>query len=216
MVKISASILCADFSQLAREIKRLERAKVDLIHFDVMDGQFVPNLTFGPDLIKSVRDKTKIPFDVHLMIVNPENFIDKFISAGADYLTVHSEATLHLQRTISYIKSKGIKAGVSLNPSTPLCFIENILEDLDLVLIMSVNPGFAGQKFIPNVIQKIRDLKEKIIQKKLNVEIEVDGGINRDTSKEVVLAGADILVAASAIFNCKEGLKKGVEYLRNS
>lgn len=215
MVKISASILSADFSRLASEIKRLEKAKVDLIHFDVMDGQFVPNITFGADLIKSLRDKTKIPFDVHLMIVNPENFLEQFIRAGADYLTFHLEATLHINRLINYIKSQGVKAGVSLNPETPLCLIEHILEDVDLVLIMSVSPGFSGQKFIPGVIPKIKELKKKIEERNLKTLIEVDGGINKDTAQKVVSAGADIIVSASAIFNHRDGIEKAIKELRS-
>src|SRR3989338_2320651 len=199
MVKIAPSILSADFGRLADEIRRVEKY-VDMMHIDVMDGHFVPNITFGPPVVRSIRVVTKLPFDVHLMVEKPDNYVDQFIDAGANLLTVHVETATHLHRTISNIKKKGAKAGVVLNPATPLSALDYMLEDVDMVLIMTVNPGFGGQHFIKSMLPKIRKLREIIDKAKLDVEIEVDGGINGDTARQVIAAGADILVAGSYIY----------------
>ena len=201
MVKIAPSILSADFSKLGEEIKDVERGGADYIHVDVMDGHFVPNITIGPLIVDSIRPITKLPLDVHLMIENPDQYIEDFAKAGADYITVHVEACRHLHRTIQLIKSLGVKAGVVLNPATPVQLIEPIIEDLDMVLLMSVNPGFGGQKFILSVLTKIKQVKEMSEQKGLNLEIEVDGGVNEETALLCVEAGATVLVAGSAVFN---------------
>jgi ribulose-phosphate 3-epimerase len=201
MVKIAPSILSADFSKLGEEIKDVERGGADYIHVDVMDGHFVPNITIGPLIVDSIRPITKLPLDVHLMIENPDQYIEDFAKAGADYITVHVEACHHLHRTIHLIKSLGVKAGVVLNPATPVQLIEPIIEDLDMVLLMSVNPGFGGQKFISSVLSKIKQVKEMSEQKGLNLEIEVDGGVNEETALLCVEAGATVLVAGSAVFN---------------
>jgi ribulose-phosphate 3-epimerase len=201
MVKIAPSILSADFSKLGEEIKDVERGGADYIHVDVMDGHFVPNITIGPLIVDSIRPITKLPLDVHLMIENPDQYIEDFAKAGADYITVHVEACRHLHRTIQLIKSLGVKAGVVLNPATPVQLIEPIIEDLDMVLLMSVNPGFGGQKFISSVLSKIKQVKEMSEQKGLNLEIEVDGGVNEEIALLCVEAGATVLVAGSAVFN---------------
>ena len=200
MTKIAPSILSADFSRLAEEVKRVEAGGADLLHIDVMDGHFVPNITFGPPVISSLKGKTDLPFDVHLMIENPERYVDDFIEAGSDIITVHVESTVHLHRLINYIKNQGIKPGVALNPSTPLTGLQYILDDVYMVLIMSVNPGFGGQTFIPGMIEKIKKLKDIVQQTNSKVLIQVDGGINEDNSPEIIKAGADILVAGSAIY----------------
>lgn len=201
MVKIAPSILSADFSKLGEEIKDVERGGADYIHVDVMDGHFVPNITIGPLIVDSIRPITKLPLDVHLMIENPDQYIEDFAKAGADYITVHVEACRHLHRTIHLIKSLGVKAGVVLNPATPVQMIESIIEDLDMVLLMSVNPGFGGQKFISSVLSKIKQVKGMSEQKGINLEIEVDGGVNEETAILCVEAGATVLVAGSAVFN---------------
>ena len=201
MVKISPSILSADFSKLGEEVAAAEKAGAELIHIDTMDGHFVPNITIGPLVVKAIRGVTKLPFDVHLMIENPDKYIKEFADSGADLITVHEEASVHLHRTIQNIKECGAKAGVSINPGTPLCSIEPILPDLDMVLIMSVNPGFGGQKFIPGSILKIKQLKEMITERNLNIDIEVDGGVTVDNVSEVHKAGADIVVMGSAFYN---------------
>ena len=198
--KIAPSILSADFTRLAEEIRAVEKAGADYIHIDVMDGHFVPNITIGPMIVKAVRRVTQLPLDVHLMIENADQFIDAFKEAGANILTVHAEAVTHLQRTLVYIRENGMKAGVSLNPATPLCMLEHVLGDLDMVLIMTVNPGFEGQKFIGSMIPKVKALSEKIKAQGLEVEIEVDGGIGPETISDISRAGADIFVAGSAIF----------------
>jgi len=201
MIKIAPSILSADFSKLGEEIKDVEKGGADYIHVDVMDGHFVPNITIGPLIVESIRPVTKLPLDVHLMIENPDQYIESFAKAGADYITVHVEACRHMHRTIQLIKSFGVKAGVVLNPATPVQMIEHIIEDLDMVLLMSVNPGFGGQKFIPSVLTKIKQVKELVVQKGLTVEIEVDGGVNKETAPLCIQAGATVLVAGSAVYD---------------
>ena len=215
-IKISPSILSADFSKLGSEIQNLEKAKADLIHIDVMDGHFVPNITIGPEVINKLRKYTSLPFDVHLMISPVHNFIKNFADAGADIITIHPEATNDLESSIKKIKSYNKKVGISLNPETPLDKLNNVLDKIDLVLIMSVNPGFGGQKFIENTLNKIKKLRLKIDQLKLKVEIEVDGGINFENSKSIIKAGADILVSGTTIFKSNEGNnKKNIEILKN-
>lgn len=204
MIKVAPSILSADFSQLANEINKIEKAGADWVHIDVMDGHFVPNLTFGPPVVAAIRKVTKLPFDVHLMVTNPQDLIEPFAKAGADIITVHAETAPHLHRLLQTIKEYGLKAGVSLNPSTPLAVVEEVLDDLDMILIMSVNPGYGGQKFIPGAIEKITRLKAKLDQRKLSVDIEVDGGINASTARQVIAAGATILVAGSAVYGAPD------------
>jgi ribulose-phosphate 3-epimerase len=204
MIKIAPSILSADFLRLGEEIKSAEAAGADLLHVDVMDGHFVPNITIGPFIVEAIRSATSLPLDVHLMIDDPDRYIEDFIKAGADLLTVHYEACVHLHRTIQCIKESGVKAGVSLNPATPIRSLEHILPDVDVVLVMSVNPGFGGQKFIPQALDKIKILKEMISEKELSVCIEVDGGVKLDNCGDVLSAGADMLVMGSAFFNSKD------------
>ena len=215
-IKISPSILSADFSKLGSEIQSLEKANADFIHIDVMDGHFVPNITIGPEVINKLRKYTSLPFDVHLMISPVHNFIKNFADAGADIITIHPEATNDLENSIKKIKSYNKKVGISLNPETSLDKLNNVLDKIDLVLIMSVNPGFGGQKFIENTLNKIKKLRLKIDQLKLKVEIEVDGGINFENSKSIIKAGADILVSGTTIFKSNEGnIKKNIEILKN-
>jgi ribulose-phosphate 3-epimerase len=213
MIKIAPSILSADYLNFERDIKKVERGGADLIHIDVMDGNFVPNITFGPGLVKLIRKITKIPLDVHLMIVKPDRYIDKFKNAGADIITIHIETVLQPNKIIKYIKSLGVKAGVSLNPKTPISAIRDVLDSVDMVLVMSVEPGFGGQKFIESSYEKIRKLKEEIFKRRLNVDIEVDGGIYRGNAKKVIDAGANILVAGTAIFG-EKNIKKAIHDLR--
>jgi ribulose-phosphate 3-epimerase len=201
MVKIAPSILSANFAKLGEEILDVERGGADYIHVDVMDGHFVPNITIGPLVVEAIRPLTSLPLDVHLMIEEPDRYIPTFAKAGADYLSVHVEACPHLHRTIHLIKEYGVKAGVVLNPHTPVSMIEHIIEDVDLVLLMTVTPGFGGQKFIHSVLPKIRQVAALVNEKNLSVEIEVDGGINRETARLCVEAGANVLVAGSAIYN---------------
>jgi ribulose-phosphate 3-epimerase len=200
MKKIAPSILSADFSKLGEEILAVEAAGADWIHIDVMDGHFVPNITIGPGPIQSLRKITRLPFDVHLMIENPERYIDSFADAGSDVITVHVEAARHLHRIIAHIRERGIKAGVSLNPATPLVQVEPILNDIDVLLIMTVNPGFGGQKFINSTLPKIRKAREMVNSTAPNVAIEVDGGVTLDNIKSIAEAGADIIVAGASIF----------------
>jgi len=204
MNKLAPSILSADFSKLAEEVSLIEKAGAHYIHVDVMDGHFVPNITIGPVVMKSLLGKTGIPFDVHLMIERPELYIDSFVTASTEFITVHAEACTHLHRVIQQIRSHGVKAGVSFNPATPLSVLEHIIDDIDLVLIMSVNPGFGGQKFIPSAYEKIRAVHELKLKRKPELEIEVDGGISTDNVKLVLNAGANIIVAGSAIFGARD------------
>jgi ribulose-phosphate 3-epimerase len=203
MVRLAPSILSADFLKLREEIVAAASAGADILHVDIMDGHFVPNMTIGPSIVESIRSITSLPLDVHLMIKKPELFLNDFIKAGADYLTVHYEASLHLHRIVQQIKETGVKAGVSLNPATPVSSLEDIVTDIDMALIMSVNPGFGGQKFIPNSISKIKVLKKMINDKECSALIEVDGGVKIENSVDIIDAGADILVMGSAFFHSK-------------
>lgn len=214
MKLIAPSILSADFSCLGKEIKAVEEAGADWIHVDVMDGHFVPNITMGPLVVEAVRRSTKLPVDVHLMIENPDNYIPDFANAGADYLSVQVEACPHLHRTLNFIRDNGAKAGAVLNPATPLSSIAYVLEELDFVLIMSVNPGFGGQTFIQSALEKITQLKSLIDEKGLDILIQVDGGVNSQTIAEVSTAGADVFVAGSAIFNT-ENYRETIEMLKS-
>ena len=217
LIKISPSILSADFSKLGEEIIALEKAGADYIHIDVMDGHFVPNITIGPEVIKRLRPITKLPFDVHLMISPVNNFIKNFAEAGADIITFHPEATENVSGTINLIKKLGKKVGVSLKPKSQINLIEDHLNEIDLILIMSVEPGFGGQKFMPEVLSKLKEIKEIITIKKLNVDVEIDGGINFDNCKEAKEAGANILVSGSTIFKENAGdLKKNINLLRSN
>jgi len=214
-IQISPSILSADFSQLGNEIKRLEQSGADMIHVDVMDNHFVPNLTIGPPVIKSLRKHTNLPFDVHLMIDPVHKYIKDFADAGSDIITIHPEATESLLESINHIKSLNKKVGVSLNPNTEIEVIENVLDKINLVLIMSVYPGFGGQKFMPEVLKKISDLKKIKDDKKLDFDIEVDGGINFENNKKVIDAGANILVSGTTIFKENNGdIKKNIDLLK--
>ena len=204
MLELSPSLLSADFINLKSEMEVLDKNGVKYLHLDVMDGMFVPNISFGPMIIKQLRPLTNMIFDVHLMIEDPDRYVQNFKDAGADILTVHYEACKHLHRTVSYIKSLGMKAGVSLNPATNIDVLDYVLEDLDLVLIMSVNPGFGGQSFIPSAIDKIKNLKAKIRERNLNVTVEVDGGVKTTNVKDVIEAGADLIVSGSDVFADKE------------
>ena len=203
-MKISPSILSADFARLGEEVRAVEKAGADYIHVDVMDGHFVPNLTIGPSVVKAVRRCTALPLDVHLMVERPDDFLSEFAEAGADILTVHVEAVVHLHRTLSEIRKLGMRAGVSLNPSTPVCLLEPALDYADLILVMSVNPGFGGQELIPEVLPKIKELRRLLGQKRRRAELEVDGGIKVDNIGVAAGAGADVFVSGSGIFGTKD------------
>jgi ribulose-phosphate 3-epimerase len=204
MAKIAPSILSADFLKLEEEIRATENAGADMLHIDIMDGHFVPNITIGPFIVESIRNITSLPLDIHLMIENPDTYIRDFIKAGADFLTVHYEASVHLHRTIQQIKEHNVKAGVSLNPATPIWSLEHILPDIDMALLMSVNPGFGGQQFIPQAIEKISMLKRILREKGLSTLIEVDGGVKLVNALDIIYAGADILVMGSAFYHSKD------------
>src|SRR3989338_8060118 len=204
MIKVAPSILSADFRNLEAEIKKVEAAGADLIHIDVMDGHFVPNITIGPLIVKACRKATKLPLDVQLMIENPDRYIPDFAKAGADIITIHAEASKNLDEDIELIKQNNVKPGVVVNPGTPIDSVFHVLDKVAMVLLMSVNPGFEGQKFMPEVLPKIRQLRSLVVSRKLSVDIEVDGGINPTNAKEVIKAGANVLVAGAAIFYAKD------------
>ena len=215
MIKIAPSILAADFAKLGQEVKEVEAAGAELIHIDVMDGHFVPNISFGAIALEAIRPLSTLPMDVHLMIENPDQYIEQFAKAGADYITVHVEACRHLHRTIQLIRSYGVKPGVVLNPHTPIESIQHILEDVDMVLFMTVNPGFGGQKFIESVVPKVAALAEMIKERGLSIEIEIDGGINAETIVPCAKAGATIFVAGSAIYR-KEDRAKALQEIKQA
>jgi ribulose-phosphate 3-epimerase len=215
MIKVAPSLLSADFANIEEEIKRVEKCKVDLLHLDVMDGHFVPNISFGPMIVEAIKRCTKLPLDVHLMIENPDSFVESFVEAGADYLTVSFEACRHLHRTINLIRSFEVRVGCALNPATSLCMVKPVLKDLDLLLLMTVNPGFGGQEFIPSVLPKIEEAKKFIREHELKTEIEVDGGISPQTAKSVKKAGAAILVAGAAVFKSEDYCRM-IEAIRES
>lgn len=212
MFKLAPSILSADFSRLGEHVSLIEKGGADLIHVDVMDGHFVPNISFGSSVMKSLNGKTEMNYDVHLMIENPDKYLEDFVTNQTEYITVHQEACIHLHRTVQHIKGLGIKAGVSINPATPVAVLEDILEDVDMVLVMSVNPGFGGQKFIPNALKKINQLAEIRKERNLNFLIEVDGGVTLNNALEISKAGADILVAGSAVFGAEDVVKRTQEF----
>jgi ribulose-phosphate 3-epimerase len=204
MIKIAPSILASDFSKLGEEVVRAEKAGADMIHVDIMDGHFVPNITIGPPVVKSLRKVTKLPFDLHLMIENPDLYIDSFVDAGADIISVHIENNPHLHRTLQHIKEKGAKASVVLNPATPLSTLDMVLADVDMVLLMTVNPGFGGQKYIESMTEKIRELRLMADRRGIKLDIEVDGGIGPDNIFTVTQAGANVIVAGSSVFNSQD------------
>ena len=212
MRKLAPSILSADFGKLVEEVAQIERGGADLVHVDVMDGHFVPNISFGAPVMKCLTGRTGLPFDVHLMIENPDAYLEDFVTPQTEYITVHQEACTHLNRTVQHIKSLGIKAGVSLNPATSLSVLDYILEDVDMVLLMSVNPGFGGQKFIPSVLEKARKLRDIKIDRGLDFEIEIDGGATLDNVREIIDAGVEIVVAGSAVFKAPDIAARTAEF----
>lgn len=216
MIKLAPSILSADFARLLEDVKKVEEAGCEYLHIDVMDGHFVPNITLGPNIVKSLRKDVNMVFDAHLMIENPDMYIKDFAEAGCDIIVVHQEACKHLHRTIQNIKSYNIKAGVALNPATPIEAIKHVLKDVDMVLIMTVNPGFGGQSFIDSMIDKIRELKAIVVEQNLNIDIQVDGGIKPSNVADVVKAGANVIVAGSAIFNSSDIKETVIEFRKNA
>jgi len=216
MIKLAPSILSADFARLGEQIAEVTRAGADYIHVDVMDGHFVPNITIGAPVVASIRRVTSLPLDVHLMIEHPERYISEFINAGADIITVHVEASPHLLSTIQVIKEQGVKAGVSLNPPTPLSAVDKFIHHVDLVLVMSVNPGFGGQSFIPETLPRIANMRKMIDNRKPGIELEVDGGINADNAPDIVEAGANVLVAGNSVFRAEEGISGALQRLREA
>ena len=208
MLKLAPSILSADFSSLAEDVKKIERGGADYIHVDVMDGHFVPNISFGAAVMKSLNGKTNLPYDVHLMIENPDLYIKEFVTPYTAYITVHQEACVHLHRTVQTIKAQGIKAGIAVNPATPISLLDCILEEADLILVMSVNPGFGGQKFIPSALRKVQELAEQRKKRGLDFQIEIDGGITLENITQVTEAGVDIAVAGSAVFGAEDVLAR--------
>jgi len=216
MIKLAPSILSADFARLGEQIAEVTRAGADYIHVDVMDGHFVPNITIGAPVVASIRRVTSLPLDVHLMIEHPERYISEFINAGADIITVHVEASPHIHSTIQAIKELGAKAGVSLNPPTPLSAVDEFIHHVDLILIMSVNPGFGGQSFIPETLPRIANMRKMLDNRKPGVELEVDGGINADNAPGIVEAGADVLVAGNSVFRAEDGISGAMQRLREA
>lgn len=212
MRKLAPSILSADFGKLAEEVAQIERGGADLVHVDVMDGHFVPNISFGAPVMKCLTGRTGLPFDVHLMIENPDAYLEDFVTPQTKYITVHQEACTHLNRTVQHIKSLGIKAGVSINPATSPLVLDYILEDVDMVLLMSVNPDFGGQKFIPSVLEKARKLRDIKIDRGLDFEIEIDGGATLDNVREIIDAGVEIVVAGSAVFKAPDIAARTAEF----
>ena len=216
MIKLAPSILSADFARLGEEVAEVTRAGADYIHVDVMDGHFVPNISIGAPVVAAIRPLTSLPLDVHLMIEHPERYISEFVHAGADIITVHVEASPHLHGAIELIKKLGAKAGVSLNPPTPIAALEEFLHDVDLVLIMSVNPGFGGQPFIPETLPRIENMRQILDARGLSAELEVDGGINADNAPEIVKAGANVLVAGNSVFRAEDGISGALQRLREA
>jgi len=216
MIKLAPSILSADFARLGEQVAEAARAGADYIHVDVMDGHFVPNITIGATVVASIRRVTSLPLDVHLMIEHPERYISEFINAGADIITVHVEASPHILSTIQAIKEQGVKAGVSLNPPTPLSAVDEFIHHVDLVLIMSVNPGFGGQSFIPETLPRIANMRKMLDNRKPGVELEVDGGINADNAPDIVKAGANVLVAGNSVFRADDGISQALQRLREA
>ncbi|MXZ73562.1 MAG: ribulose-phosphate 3-epimerase [Gemmatimonadetes bacterium] len=214
MIQIAPSILSADFTRLADEVRTVERAGADRIHIDVMDGRFVPNISMGPFIVEAVDSLTELPLEAHLMIEEPDRYIDAFMAAGADVIIVHQENTAHLHRVVQSVRERGKQAGVALNPATPAQALDGIIDELDLVLVMSVNPGFSGQRFIPSVLPKIHKIRKTLTDREIACDLEVDGGVNADTAPDVVSAGANVLVAATAVFKHPDGAAEGIRTLR--
>ena len=214
MIQIAPSILSADFTRLADEVRTVERAGADRIHIDVMDGRFVPNISMGPFIVEAIDSLTELPLEAHLMIEEPDRYIDAFMAAGADVIIVHQENTAHLHRVVQSVRERGKQAGVALNPATPAQALDGIIDELDLVLVMSVNPGFSGQRFIASVLPKIREIRKTLSDREIACDLEVDGGVNADTAPDVVSAGANVLVAATAVFKHPDGAAEGIRTLR--
>ena len=216
MIQVAPSILSADFTRLADQVSALERAGADRIHIDVMDGRFVPNISMGPFIVEAIRSITDLPLEAHLMIEEPDRYIGAFMDAGADVIIVHQENTMHLHRVIQAVRERGKQAGVALNPATPAQVLDEIIGDLDLVLVMSVNPGFSGQRFIESVLPKIRRIRDSMADREITCDLEVDGGVHAETAPAAVSAGANILVAATAVFKHPDGIAEGIRILRDS